>query len=205
MKPLRTVIMAKAPRTGLVKTRLIPALGAAGAAQLARRMLQHTLETTFAAGLGPVELCRTSPTDTAWQDMALPGRLAFSAQGKGDLGARMDRVAARVIAMDEALLLVGTDCPALDANVLQQISTQLVHTDAVMVPAMDGGYVALALQRHDPHLFSGITWSTATVAYEQSARITQLGWSLCTLAPLHDIDEPDDLQHVPPEWMPAHA
>ena len=61
MKPLRTVILAKAPRPGLAKTRLIPALGASGAAQLAHRMLQHTLQQALAAGLGPVELCRTPP------------------------------------------------------------------------------------------------------------------------------------------------
>lgn len=200
MKAVRIVIMAKAPRAGLAKTRLIPALGAAGAAQLAQRMLQHTLRHAIAADLGPVELCRTPDDDAAWQGVTLPASITLSAQGEGDLGARMDRVAARVIAAGEALLLIGTDCPALNADALRQIAACLQSADAVMVPATDGGYVALALRRHDPQLFSNIHWSTASVASKQRERIAQLGWSFACLPPLHDIDEPADLQHLPPEW-----
>jgi uncharacterized protein len=205
MKPLRIVIMAKAPRAGLAKTRLIPALGADGAAQLAQRMLQHALCEAIAAGLGPVELCRTPDEDASWQGINLPAGITLSAQGDGDLGARMERVAARVIAAGEALLLIGTDCPALNADVLRQIAACLHAADAVMVPASDGGYVALALRRHDAQLFSDIRWSTASVAMEQRTRIAQLGWSLASLPPLHDIDEPADLQNLPPEWNTAHA
>lgn len=205
LKPIRIVIMAKAPRAGLAKTRLIPALGADGAAQLAQRMLQHALGEAIAADLGPVELCRTPDDDAAWQGIKLPARLTLSAQGDGDLGARMDRVAARVIAAGEALLLIGTDCPALNADVLRQTAACLQAADAAMVPASDGGYVALALQRHDPQLFRDIRWSTASVASEQRARIARLGWSLASLPPLHDIDEPADLQHLPREWNTAHA
>lgn len=201
MKPLRTVILAKAPQPGLAKTRLIPALGASGAAQLAHRMLQHTVQQTLSAGLGPVELCRTPPEAAAWARIVLPPALCLSDQGEGDLGARMDRVAARTIGAGESLLLVGTDCPALNANRLREIGASLHHVDAVMVPATDGGYVALALKRYDPGLFSDIVWSTASVGETQAARITGLDWSLTLLPALHDIDEPPDLQHLPSGWV----
>lgn len=205
MKPTRIVVMAKAPRAGLAKTRLMPALGADGAAQLAQRMLQHTLREAVAADIGAVELCRTPGDDAAWQGIVLPAGLHLSAQGEGDLGARMGRVAERVVSAGEAVLLVGTDCPALHASVLRQIANCLQTVDAVMVPASDGGYVALALQRFDAALFSNISWSTASVASAQRTRIAQLGWSLASLSALHDIDEPDDLQHLPPEWKLFHA
>lgn len=205
MKPLRTVILAKAPRPGLAKTRLIPALGASGAAQLAHRMLQHTLQQALAAGLGPVELCRTPPETAAWARIVLPPALCLSDQGEGDLGARMDRVAARTIGAGESLLLVGTDCPALNATRLREIGDSLRHADAVMVPATDGGYVALALKRYDTELFTNIAWSTASVGETQAARITGLDWSLTLLPALHDIDEPADLQHLPSGWVRPRA
>ena len=201
MKPVRIVIMAKAPQAGLAKTRLIPALGASGAARLAARMLQHTLKQAVAAGLGPVELCRTPPDASAWQRIALPAKLSLSEQGDGDLGARMDRVAARTIAAGESLLLIGTDCPALNAAALKEIATSLCYADAVMVPATDGGYVALALKRYDKGLFDDIAWSTASVAAAQRDRIMQRDWSLTLLPALRDIDEPLDLHHLPAGWI----
>ncbi|MCY1551679.1 transferase 1, rSAM/selenodomain-associated [compost metagenome] len=67
------------------------------------------------------------------------------------------------------------------------------------MPAFDGGYVLLGLNRFDASLFAGIAWSTATVAQETRRRVEQLGWSLQTLPTLHDIDEPADLR-----WLPAH-
>ena len=57
----RIIIFAKAPVPGFAKTRLIPALGEAGAAGLARQMLFDTLKEALAAGIGPVELCVWPP------------------------------------------------------------------------------------------------------------------------------------------------
>lgn len=205
MKPVRIVIMAKAPRPGLAKTRLIPALGAEGAAQLAQRMLQHTLREALAAGVGPVELCRTPDDASDWQNIVLPDRLSLSAQGDGDLGERMACVAQRVLSHAETLLLIGTDCPALDAGKLRQAAIALQSTDAVLVPATDGGYVALGLQSFDAAVFRDIAWSTADVAFQTLCRIGQLGWTVTRMHALHDIDEPADLQHLSPEWSTVHA
>jgi rSAM/selenodomain-associated transferase 1 len=168
-------------------------------------MLQHTLQQALAAGLGPVELCRTPPETAAWARIVLPPALCLSDQGEGDLGARMDRVAARTIGAGESLLLVGTDCPALNVTRLREIGDSLRHADAVMVPATDGGYVALALKRYDKELFTNIAWSTASVGETQAARITGQDWSLTLLPALHDIDEPADLQHLPSGWVRPRA
>lgn len=205
MSRVRIVVMAKAPLPGLAKTRLIPALGAEGAAKLARRMLQHALHEAQEARIGPLELCRTPHDDTSWQGVALPAALTITAQGEGDLGERMARVAARVIGAGQPLVLTGTDCPGLSASVLRQMSAALEETDAVIVPATDGGYVALGLRKYHEDLFAGVAWSTASVAAQQCARIAQQGWSLARLPPLNDIDEPADLQHLPAEWLDADA
>lgn len=198
MSATRIVVFAKAPQPGRVKTRLIPALGAEGAAALATRMLARTLAAAAEAAPGGVELCASpAPGDPAWRAAAVPAGLRWSAQGEGDLGARLAGAARRVIAGGERVLLIGTDCPALDAACLRAAATALDEVEAVIVPSVDGGYALLGLRRFDPSLFEGIAWSTPTVAAATRARLAALAWSWRELPALHDIDVPADLVHLP--------
>jgi rSAM/selenodomain-associated transferase 1 len=198
MTTLRIVIFAKVPLPGLVKTRLIPALGAQGAATLAERMLRHTVGEALAAELGTVELCCSPAEDPywlAWNDIA---GLDLSDQGDGDLGARMARTTGRIIESGESALLIGTDCPALDRRHLHMVAKRLREADAVMVPAHDGGYVALAVRRYHPRIFEHIPWSTAAVAASTLGRLHGLGWAVTVMASEQDIDDPEDLSRLPP-------
>jgi len=200
MKEVRVVIFAKAPRPGEAKTRLIPALGRQGAAELARRLLDHAIEQALRADIGTVELCRTPDDERAWENVRVPATLAQSVQGTGDLGVRLARASRRVVDAGRAVLLIGTDCPALDARALRQLADSLKEVDAAIAPAADGGYVALALNRYHPRLFEHINWSSSTVAAETLRRLADLGWSTRELPTLHDIDEPTDLKWLPPHW-----
>ena len=196
----RIVILAKAPVPGQVKTRLIPALGADGAAQLAERMLAATLAHAKAAAPARTELCVTpDPADPAWAGR-LPRGVALSTQGCGDLGARMAAAAQRVVRAGERIILIGTDCPELGSARLRAMATALEEHDAVMHPAQDGGYVLLGLSRFDPSLFSEIVWGSNTVDATTRARIKALGWSLFIGETLRDIDEPADLEAAG-EWV----
>lgn len=190
----RVVILAKAPRAGRVKTRLIPALGRAGAARLAQEMLLHTVREATGAGLGVPELCASpDPRCPEWEGHLPPPPVHLTSQGEGDLGARMARAAERVIGEGERILLIGTDCPALDCRKLVHAASQLERHDAVIQPTLDGGYALLGLARFDPSLFMDIAWSTSSVARQTLARIWALGWSCSIGAALRDIDEPGDL------------
>ena len=206
MRTVRIIIMAKAPQPGKAKTRLISALGAQGAAELAQHMLSHTIRQALAAGVGVVELCVSpAPCDPAWRGLE-PMRasdLEWSAQGEGDLGMRMARAARRACAGGDAAMLIGTDCPRLDAAVLRRAATALLESDATLVPTADGGYALLGLNRFHPSLFDCIAWSTDSVAFETLRRLSELDWSVHTHPVLHDIDEPADLCHVPALWAAA--
>lgn len=203
MKEVRVVIFAKAPRPGEVKTRLIPALGPQGAATLARRLLHHAIEQALLADIGTVELCRTPDDEDAWKSVDAPATVAQSAQGAGDLGERLARSSERVIGTGSAVLLIGTDCPGLDARALRRLAGSLEEADAAITPAADGGYVALALNRYHPRLFAHIDWSTSTVASETLRRFNELGWRTRVLPILRDIDEPADLRWLPADWPEA--
>ena len=198
--PLRILVFAKAPRAGSAKTRLIPALGTQGAARLARHMLDDALARAHAAALGPVTLLVTPDDDPFWDRYEMPPGAARIGQGDGDLGGRMARAAERTLARGESVLLIGTDCPALDVSILRRIAHEMAHADAVLVPAHDGGYVALALHRFDASIFSGIEWGTASVADATRVRLVRLGWTVRELPALQDVDEPEDLRHIPPAW-----
>ncbi|ANB03445.1 TIGR04282 family arsenosugar biosynthesis glycosyltransferase [Ectothiorhodospira sp. BSL-9] len=195
------LIFAKAPHAGLAKTRLIPALGPQGAAALAERLLNHAIHEALGADLGPVTLLRTPDDAGAWSDIPLPTRLTTAPQGDGDLGARLARGAARVLACgQQRVLVMGTDCPGLTQDRLRAMALALAAHDAVMTPVADGGYAALALSRFHPTLFGGIDWSTSRVAQQTREHIRALGWSLNEQPALWDIDEPDDLRHLPGHW-----
>ena len=198
MNPMRMVIFAKEPQPGFSKTRLIPALGAQGAATLAKLLLERMLQAAIASEVGVVELCVTPwSSEEVWRKMGVPVSVQLTDQGDGDLGVRMARAAQRVIDAGESVLLVGTDCPQLDAGQLQIAALALQGADAALIPALDGGYVLLGLNQYDASIFSGIAWSTSNVATATQERIQALHWRVQTLAPLHDIDEPADLQYLP--------
>ena len=195
------IIFAKAPVAGYAKTRLIPALGADGASRLARRMLTHTIDNALRAGLGPVELCAApSATDPAWRELNLPPGLLWSEQGEGDLGARMARAASRGLDAGLPVLLIGTDCPALDSDVLRTAARALSDHDAAITPTADGGYALLGLNRFHASLFEDMRWSVSTVAAETLERIGRIGWHVARLPGQHDIDEARDLEWLPPDW-----
>lgn len=194
MRRTRIVIFAKAPIPGRVKTRLIPALGEKGAAELARKMLDDTVAEAIAANLLIPELCTDPhPMEPEWSPYLPRAQLRFTGQSGGDLGARMAQVTKRTIQLEENILLIGTDCPALDRHRLRAAARALAEHDAFIHPTEDGGYALLGLRRFDRSVFENIAWSTASVAATTIARIEALGWTLQIGDTLRDIDEPADL------------
>lgn len=192
----RIIVFAKAPVPGRVKTRLIPALGADGAAELARVMLMRTLDVAISSAVGEVELCMDpAPDDPAWQGITLPPGLSLSPQGQGDLGERMARAVTRRI--DELpVILIGTDCVQISKVLLRDAASALTKADAVINPCADGGYALLGLRRYQAKVFADIAWSTEVVFQQTLAQITTLRWSVHIGRLVHDTDTPRDL----PRW-----
>lgn len=196
------IVMAKAPQAGYAKTRLIPGLGAQGAAALAHRLLEHAMAQALAAGVGPVGLCcAPDVTHAAFASHAAHAGVELRPQGEGDLGQRMERAFAHWLPLHGRALMIGTDAPALDAGMLRQAAAALEDTDAVFVPAHDGGYALVGLRRAAPQIFSDMAWSTATVMTVTRERLQAGGLRHVELPAVHDIDEPADLVHLPPGWL----
>ena len=110
----------------------------------------------------------------------------------------------QALARFEHVILIGTDCPSLTTIRIRQAAQQLETQDSVMIPAFDGGYVLFGFKQVAARLFSTIEWSTASVAKVTQQRLAELSWSVALLAPLPDIDEPEDLQYLPNGWLDGY-
>ena len=193
------VIFAKAPLPGLAKTRLIPALGAHGAARAQRRFTRNTLRLAAAADTGPVTLwCAPDAEKRFFRALHRAQGLALQSQCDGDLGARMQHACAHHFAsrLDQPLLLIGTDCAVLAPGHLQAAARALKQHEVVVLPAEDGGYVLIGMRRLIPEVFERIDWSTPQVLTQTRERLTQAGVEWLEMQTLWDVDEPADWQRL---------
>ncbi len=216
------VIFTRYPQPGKTKTRMIPALGAAGAALLQRQMTEHTLRQVSALVQGDPRSAQASqrphpsgstdrvsssaPSAEIWFSGGTPDLMRewlgagwhYQAQPDGDLGLRIAAALQAAFAKGaECVVVIGTDCPGVDKRLLTQAFNALQQHDLVLGPATDGGYYLIGLRRAIPELFVGIDWGTATVLETTLAIAHTLSLCVAQLDPLTDVDYFADL----PTWQ----
>ena len=191
-------VMARVPAAGAVKTRLIPRLGAEGAAELHARLVRHALATAVAAKLGKVTLwCTPDRHDPFLAACAADFGVTLLTQPPGDLGERM----LAAFWNRSPQLLIGADCPSLTPEHLREAAEALEHNDAVFLPAEDGGYVLVGLRRPIYELFTGMHWGVGTVMAETRQRLSALGLTSSEPAVLWDVDRPEDYERLVREGL----
>jgi rSAM/selenodomain-associated transferase 1 len=192
------LVFTKAPRPGAVKTRLIPLLGEQDAAALHATLVKHTLTMARASGIGCIELhCAPDCDDSFFRNCSECYDAALIPQHDGDLGARMAHAFEQALACASQAVLIGTDCPALTVQHLQEARHALAAgADAVLIPAEDGGYALLGLRRCHSHIFADIAWGEDCVMNQTRNRFSDLGWRWKELETLWDVDRPQDYERL---------
>ncbi|WP_028586019.1 TIGR04282 family arsenosugar biosynthesis glycosyltransferase [Desulfogranum mediterraneum] len=204
------IIFSRFPAPGSTKTRLIPCLGAKGAARLQQRLselvvkrarlLSRRLELeimVYYTGAGLAEMIRWLGPDLHYHEQ----------QGR-DLGERMRQAFREALDQGmEQVVLIGCDIPGLNEQILEKAFAALERNDTVLGPAMDGGYYLIGIKRdRAPELlsplFSGINWSTSRVYLSTVAILEAHQASFTTLPTLQDIDRPEDLDTIPKAVRP---
>jgi rSAM/selenodomain-associated transferase 1 len=189
--------MCKPPVAGLSKTRLAAVVGQERAAELARAFLLDSaaIARQLATREHAALIAFHSPDDANEALAALLPRWTLAPQGEGDLGARMGRAVERLFAEGSGrALLMGADAPTLPPALLELLLAALRDgADAAVIPALDGGYCAIAFARPLPALLDGIPWSTPEVLAATRARAVAEGLRLDLLQAWHDVDEAADL------------
>lgn len=197
------VVLAKAPRPGHVKTRLIPALGAVGAARLQRQLLLRTLQMLEAAALCPVSLyCDPGISHPFFRYCRERFGVQLVSQQGIDLGQRMRHAAGRTLRHAEFTLLLGADCVGVQGQDLEQACAALADgLPVVLGPAEDGGYVLLGLRRGSRGPFSGMAWGGSTVLAQTRSRLRAQHVDWLELPVRWDVDRPADLRRLRPLRM----
>jgi len=205
----QVMIFTRYPEPGKTKTRLIPTLGAKGAARLQRRMTEHIV--TEALALARQRLLAVSVhyeggnrrCMTRW----LGKGLIFHRQVSGDLGRRM--LYAFRKAFDGGIrrgILAGSDIPKLDRTIMEQALDHLDKQDLVLGPARDGGYYLIGMNQallvhSGARLFGSLPWGTGEVLTQTLKAAHRAGLSFRLLPPLNDVDRPADLALVEGEFI----
>ena len=190
MTAVALVVIAKAPAPGRSKTRLCPPCTPQQAADLAEAALRDTL-TAVALCPARRRLLALEGEPGAW----LPADFELLEQAGDGLGERLGRA---LVAAGGPALVVGMDTPQLTAGLLAQACTALSAdgADAVLGPALDGGYWTIGLQHPDPAVFAGVPMSVPSTFRAQRRRLEELGLRWTRLPPLRDVDTIADAQAV---------
>jgi rSAM/selenodomain-associated transferase 2/rSAM/selenodomain-associated transferase 1 len=198
----RLIVFGRYPVPGRTKTRLIPLLGAARAADLQRDLTERTLRADRRVAQGrPVvlEACFEGGSLSKLQRWLGPG-LILSAQGSGDLGERMKAAFLRAFRQGaERVILHGTDVPDLAAHHIREAYDALKSRDLVLGPSTDGGYWLIGMNK-PADLFDRMEWGTASVFSQTISAARRQGLSVHVLSPLTDIDTGEAVRHRMPEW-----
>ena len=202
----RLLIMAKAPIPGEAKTRLIPSLGAEGAAQLHQQLVLRLLDVLIPDLIAPLQLwcspdethpffqaCVRRYTPLSSQAYVQHYTLSLHRQQGDDLGQRMAHALVSALSDARAAIVIGCDIPELGPTQVTQACQWLEQgSDAVLGPSEDGGYYLLGLRKMAEPLFADIPWGSAQVAEHTRERLRGLGWQWRELETLWDVDRPQD-------------
>lgn len=196
------LLFTRYPHPGKCKTRLIPEYSAKAAAEIHRQLVVHSHKTisNYLAQHKHTAYHIYYTGASAKEMRCWLGKQIFSKQQGQDLGDRMAGALSTTLLQRERCLLMGSDCPAITPELLQNAFTALQEKDIVLGPAYDGGYYLVGMKKsvspkQIERLFSDILWGSEKVLPTTIERIKELQLTFKLLPKLHDIDTPDDLQY----------
>lgn len=212
-------VMAKAPRPGLVKTRLVPPLSPSAASSLSASFLRDITENiALAAQTAEIHgyvAYAPAGSATSFDGMIASGtRLVLadgsgiSISGVGGFGCSLLHAAQALFAEGhESVCLLNSDSPTLPTRLIVQAASALAEAGnrVVLGPAEDGGYYVIGMKALHRHLFQDIAWSTDRVATETRERAAALGLPVVELDAWYDVDDAVSLRRLCVELATADA
>lgn len=196
--PRSIIVFAKAPEAGKVKTRLTPYLKAEQAAALHRQLVEHTLLTVTSGNQKKVALwCAPDLHHPFFKECKQKHNILLKNQQGKTLGERITHAFDETLQHNPFSIILGTDCPILNASNITQAFEKLEQGyDVVISPAEDGGYALLGLKTPFPALFEGISWGHSNVLSQTRQIMKQEKLHYCELDTLWDIDRPEDYERL---------
>ena len=191
------IIFVKNPEAGKVKTRLAADIGPDKALEVYLQLLEITkLAATQVKASSYVYYSHYIPEQDLWSGLGFEKRLQAAST---DLGIRMYSALHEVLAHHQKVVIIGSDCPDISAEIIEQAFVSLNDYDAVVGPAVDGGYYLLGLCKAHKKLFEHKEWSTSSVLKDTLADMQGLKMTYSLLPQLTDIDTAADMRTA--NWL----
>lgn len=196
MSEPRLCIFARVPALGAVKGRLAASLGAEGALRAHDMLVRDTLARLAELPGVRSELWLDGRPNALAQDWLRRHPIPWRRQQGEDLGARMSHALRTGTEAGGVALVVGADCPTVDADYVAAAVAELSGCDVVLGPAEDGGYALIGIRPSAlgmlDRLFRGMVWGTDRVLADTLARAEGAALTVALLEPVWDVDEVDD-------------
>jgi len=187
------IIFLKAPEISRCKTRLIPLLGEQGATEFYIDLATHCVKNLHSLSNIDVTLfCYPDIHHDFLHQLSKTYHVGLQAQQGHDLGERMFNAIECALYQHEQCVLIGSDCPSLTPEYIEQAFSALNSHDIALGPVTDGGYILIGARKIDPEIFANTQWSTHSVLQQCLQNIEKLKYSHYLLPTLWDIDTPND-------------
>lgn len=192
MKDNVLLIFVKNLIGGHVKTRLAATLGNDAAINIYKQLLINTHTAIHSSPIDKIVYYSNFIEDDIWENTVYKKEI----QHGNTLGMRMENaIKSSFTAGYKKIIIIGTDCPGINKNILKKAFLNLNSFDIVIGPATDGGYYLLGMKEDHPILFQNIEWSKNVVLQQTIHLCNQNRLSYFLLPELCDIDEEKDLIH----------
>lgn len=132
-------------------------------------------------------------SDDGWR----PSDFRKHVQSHGDLGKRMAEAFSVTLAEQEKAIIIGSDCPEITTEIIEDAYDRLDLADVVIGPTLDGGYYLLGMKAEHRFLFENMAWSTETVFTDTKDKIISANLLYSVMPTLSDLDNIDDLRKFP--------
>ena len=188
------IIFIKNPELGKCKTRLAATIGDENALVVYKKLLSHTKHVSLEISINRfLFYAQNINTSDNWDNAQFEKNL----QHPGDLGDRMHDAFSRVLQSESEAIIIGSDCPEINAQVIEKALIGLKKSDYVIGPTHDGGYYLLGMKTPSQFLFEEMEWSVESVFEETISRIKKEGKTYTILQKMSDLDNEEDLNNFP--------
>ncbi|MEM8894402.1 MAG: TIGR04282 family arsenosugar biosynthesis glycosyltransferase [Bacteroidota bacterium] len=182
------LIFVKNPIPGRVKTRLAKDIGDEKAVWVYKKLLDCTLEA-----VAPLDVSKSVWYGDELNEDDLWNGAQKHLQHGNDLGERMSNAFDHAFQQSDKVCIIGSDCPQLSSQIINNAFHALDTHDFVLGPAVDGGYYLLGMKSFQPSVFDSIEWSGPAVYTRSIENIEKLNASYYELEKLRDVDDLDDI------------
>jgi rSAM/selenodomain-associated transferase 1 len=188
------IIFMKNPVKGKVKTRLAATIGDDMALLIYQKLLKHTLNIAEHVAADKFIFFSDAVDETiGFANSPVHNEV----QSGNDLGEKMKNAFVQLFKSGyKRVVIIGTDCPGINENILETAFGEFNNSDVVIGPATDGGYYLLGMKEMHNDLFEKIDWSTSTVLPSTKERCNKNNLSYSLVTALSDVDEKKDLVHL---------